>query len=63
MRLYGKVGLAAIVAASLALSACGSSKNSNGSGKSNGDKSQASANLNDTNPLPYDQVASGGTLR
>jgi peptide/nickel transport system substrate-binding protein len=63
VRLYGKVGLAAIVAASLALSACGSSKNSNGSGKSNGDKSQASANLNDTNPLPYDQVASGGTLR
>ena len=62
MRLFSKVGIAAVVAASLALTACGSSKKSGG-GTNTGKKAQAAANLNDTNPLAYDQVPSGGTLR
>ncbi|HJQ03709.1 MAG TPA: ABC transporter family substrate-binding protein [Jatrophihabitans sp.] len=62
MRLFGKVGIAAVVAASLALTACGSSKGSGGNSNT-GNKKQAVANLNDTNPLSYDQVPSGGTLR
>ncbi|MGI8665876.1 MAG: ABC transporter family substrate-binding protein [Jatrophihabitans sp.] len=62
MRLLSKVGIAAVVAASLALTACGSSKGSGGT-SSTGKKAQAVANLNDVSPLAYDQVASGGTLR
>ncbi|MEO6504382.1 MAG: ABC transporter family substrate-binding protein [Jatrophihabitantaceae bacterium] len=66
MRVFGKAGLAAVAAASLALTACGGSNgsggdknNSNGSDK----KAQAAANLNDVNPMAYDEVAAGGTLR
>ncbi len=61
MKLYGKVGLAALVAASLALTACGGSKGS--SSNSNPTKKQASSTKNDTNPMDYSQVPSGGTLR
>ena len=63
MRLFSKVGVAAVVAASLALTACGSSKNSGSGSNKSGKKAQAASNLNDINPMPYDQVPSGGTLR
>ena len=63
MRVFGKVGVVTIVAASLALTACGSSKDSGGSPQNSGKKAQAASNLNDTNPVAYDQVAAGGTLR
>ncbi|HTZ42447.1 MAG TPA: ABC transporter family substrate-binding protein [Jatrophihabitans sp.] len=53
----------AIVAASLALAACGGSKGSSSSGKTTGKKAQASSTQNDINPMAYDQVPSGGTLR
>jgi peptide/nickel transport system substrate-binding protein len=65
VKVFGKAGLAAVVAASVALTACSSSKDSGG-GNNNGNndkKAQAASNLNDTNPLPYDQVPAGGTLR
>lgn len=62
MKLYGKVGIAAVAAASLALTACGGSKGSS-SNNSNPTKKQASSTKNDINPLAYDQVPSGGTLR
>ncbi|MDQ2836992.1 MAG: ABC transporter family substrate-binding protein [Actinomycetota bacterium] len=62
MRLFSKVGITAVVVASLALTACGSSKSSGGSSNT-GKKAQAASNLNDVNPLAYDQVATGGTLR
>jgi len=62
VNLYGKVGIAAVAAASLALTACGGSKGSGGS-NSNPTKKQASANQNDIAPMAYDQVPSGGTLR
>lgn len=63
MRLFSKVGIAAIVAGALALTACGSSKNSGSGSNNSGKKAQAASNLNDMNPMPYDQVPSGGTLR
>ena len=63
MRLYGKVGIAALAAASLALTACGGSKGSGGNGGSTGKKAQASSTQNDINPMAYDQVPTGGTLR
>ena len=63
MRVFGKVGVVAIVAASLALAACGGSKGSSSSGKTTGKKAQASSTQNDINPMAYDQVPSGGTLR
>lgn len=63
MRLYGKVGIAAVVAASLALTACGGSKGSGGDNSSKSTKKQASSTKNDISPMDYDQVASGGTLR
>lgn len=62
MRKLGTVGLATIVAASLALTACGGSKGSGGS-KATGDKSQAKSTTNDIAPMDYSQVPSGGTLR
>jgi peptide/nickel transport system substrate-binding protein len=62
--MHGKVGLATIVAASIALTACGgSSKSSSGSSSASGNKAQASTTANDINPVPYDQVRDGGTLR
>ena len=63
MRLFSKVGVgvAVVTVASLALTACGSSKGSGGSSSSS--KKQASAALNDVNPMAYDQVPAGGTLR
>ena len=64
MRVFGKVGLAAVVAASLALTACGSSKDSGGGGENKTDKkAQAASTQNDINAMDYDQVPSGGTLR
>lgn len=63
MRLSGKVGIAAVVAASLALTACGGSKGSGSNGNSKTAKKQASATTNDINAMSYDQVPSGGTLR
>ncbi len=65
MRVFSKVGLATAVAVSLALTACGGSNDSGGDNNNNGSdkKAQAAANLNDVNPLAYDEVASGGTLR
>jgi len=63
VRVFGKVGVVAIVAASLALAACGGSKGSSSSGKTTGKKAQASSTQNDINPMAYDQVPSGGTLR
>ena len=63
MRLSGKVGIAAVVAASLALTACGGSKGSSGSNNNNPTKKQASSTKNDINPMSYDQVPTGGTLR
>jgi peptide/nickel transport system substrate-binding protein len=63
VRLLSKVGIAAVVAASLALTACGSSKSSGGNNSTTGKKAQAPTNLNDVSPLAYDQVATGGTLR
>lgn len=63
MRVLGKVGIATVVAASLALTACGgSSKSSTGSNNS-GKKAQAVSTANDVNPMPYDQVPAGGTMR
>ncbi len=62
MRLYGKVGIAAVVAASLALTACGGSKGSGGD-TSKSTKKQASSTKNDVSPMDYSQVPSGGTLR
>lgn len=63
MKLYGKVGIAAVAVASLALTACGGSKGSGSSNNSNPTKKQASSTKNDINPMAYDQVPSGGTLR
>lgn len=63
MRVLGKVGIAAVVAASLALTACGSSSKSGGGTNSSGKKAQAVSTANDVNPLAYDQVPAGGTLR
>jgi len=67
VKVFGKAGLAAVIAASVALTACSSSKdsgsNGNNKGGSDGKKAQAAANLNDTNPMAYDQVPTGGTLR
>jgi len=63
VRTFGKVGLATVVAVSLALTACGSSKSSGGGTKDSGKKAQATSTLNDTSPMAYDQVPSGGTLR
>jgi peptide/nickel transport system substrate-binding protein len=60
--LSSKVGVAVVIAASLALTACSSSKGSGGS-SSTGKKSQATSTLNDISPMAYDQVPSGGTLR
>ena len=62
MRVSGKVGIAAVIAASLALTACGGSKGS-GNSNTNPTKKQASSTKNDINAVDYDQVASGGTLR
>jgi peptide/nickel transport system substrate-binding protein len=56
-----KVGVAAIAVAAIALSACSSKKSSKSSNSAN--KAQASATTNDINPVPYDQVPSGGTMR
>lgn len=61
MKVQAKVGLAAIVAASVALTACGGSKGSDNTDAAK--KGQASSTANDINPVPYDDVASGGTLR
>jgi peptide/nickel transport system substrate-binding protein len=61
--MYAKVGVAAIAAAAIALSGCSSSKKSGGGSSTTGNKAQASSTQNDINPLPYDQVPSGGTLR
>jgi peptide/nickel transport system substrate-binding protein len=64
VKLYGKVGIAAVAALSLALTACGGSKGSgSNSNNSNQTKKQASSTKNDINPMAYDQVPSGGTLR
>jgi len=63
VKLYGKVGIAAVAVASLALTACGGSKGSGSSNNSNPTKKQASSTKNDINPMAYDQVPSGGTLR
>ncbi|MBV9822573.1 MAG: ABC transporter family substrate-binding protein [Actinobacteria bacterium] len=65
MKVFGKAGLAAVIAASVALTACSSSKDSGGGNNNNKSdkKAQAASNLNDTNPMPYDQVPTGGTLR
>jgi peptide/nickel transport system substrate-binding protein len=64
VRVFGKVGLATVVAASLALTACGSSKDSGGGSSNKSDKkAQAVSTKNDINPLAYDQVSAGGTLR
>lgn len=65
MRVFGKVGLAAAVAVSLALTACGGSDDSGSDNNSKGSdkKAPAASNLNDVNALDYDQVATGGTLR
>ena len=64
MRKFGKVGIAVIAAASLALTACGGSKGgSGGNGGSTGNKSQAKSTTNDIAPMDYSQVPTGGTLR
>lgn len=66
MRVFGKVGLAAAVAASLALTACGGSDNNSGGNNNNkgsDKKAQAASNLNDINPVAYDEVPDGGTMR
>ncbi len=66
MRVFGKVGLAAAVAASLALTACGGSDNNSGGNNNNkgsDKKAQAASNLNDINPMAYDEVPAGGTMR
>lgn len=66
MRVFGKVGLAAAVAVSLALTACGGSDDSGGNNNNNkgsDKKAQAASNLNDVNPMPYDEVPDGGTMR
>lgn len=63
MRVFGKVGIATVVAASLALTACGGSSKSSTGGNSSGKKAQAVSTANDVNPLPYDQVPAGGTMR
>lgn len=66
MRVFGKVGLAAAVAASLALTACGGSDNNSGGNNNNkgsDKKAQAASNLNDINPVAYDEVPAGGTMR
>ena len=64
MRVYARVGLATVVAASLALTACGGSNDKSGGGDQKTDKkAQAASNLNSINPLDYDQVPAGGTLR
>jgi peptide/nickel transport system substrate-binding protein len=63
---FGKVGLAAAVAASLALTACGGSDNNSGGNNNNkgsDKKAQAASNLNDINPMAYDEVPAGGTMR
>jgi len=62
--MHAKVCLAAIIAVAIALTGCGGggSKSSSGAGSATG-KAQASATANDINPLPYDQVPAGGTLR
>jgi peptide/nickel transport system substrate-binding protein len=61
----GKVGLATVVATSLALTACGGSKGDSGGGggKTSDKKAQAASTQNDVNPMPYDQVPTGGTMR
>lgn len=63
MRKFGKVGIAVVAAASLTLTACGGSKGSGGSNNGSGTKAQAKATTNDTSPMDYSQVPSGGTLR
>jgi len=64
VRVLGKVGIATVVAASLALTACGgSSKSGTGSSNNSGKKAQAVSTANDVNPMAYDQVPAGGTLR
>jgi glutathione transport system substrate-binding protein len=65
VRVFGKVGLATVVAASLALTACGGSKGGSGGGgnQTTGKKAQAASNLNDINPMDYDKVPAGGTMR
>jgi len=63
VRKFGKVGIVAIAVASLALTACGSSKGSGGGTNAKGDKAQAKASTNDISPMDYNQVPSGGTLR
>jgi peptide/nickel transport system substrate-binding protein len=62
VRVLGKVGIAALVAASLALTACGGSKGSS-SDSNTGKKAQAKSTQNDISPMDYAQVPSGGTLR
>jgi peptide/nickel transport system substrate-binding protein len=63
VRLSGKVGIAAVIAASLAMTACGGSKGSGNNSNNNSTKKQASSSKNDVNAVAYDQVPSGGTLR
>jgi len=63
VRVSGKVGIAAVIAASLALTACGGSKGSGKGSNTNPTKKQASSTKNDINAMDYDQVPSGGTLR
>ena len=62
MRKNAKVGVATLAVASIALTACSSSKGG-GLDQSSGNKAQASSSKNDVNALPYDRVPSGGTLR
>jgi peptide/nickel transport system substrate-binding protein len=63
VRVSGKVGIAVVIAASLALTACGGSKGSGKGSNTNPTKKQASSTKNDINAMDYDQVPSGGTLR
>jgi peptide/nickel transport system substrate-binding protein len=53
--------LAVAAAAALTLTAC--SSGGGGGSTSNQKAKQASATQNQINPLPYDQVSDGGTLR
>jgi peptide/nickel transport system substrate-binding protein len=62
VRKNAKVGVATLAVASIALTACSSSKGG-GLDQSSGNKAQASSSKNDVNALPYDRVPSGGTLR
>ncbi|MDQ1751285.1 MAG: glutathione transport system substrate-binding protein [Pseudonocardiales bacterium] len=63
MRMQAKVGVAAIAVAAISLTACGSKGSSSGGKATGNTKSQASSNLNQMNPVAYDQVPQGGTLR